>query len=210
MDIQFNAEKRDAKGTGASRRLRRDGRVPGIVYGAEQDAQQITLDHNEIYHLLRKEAFHASVLTMNLGGEKSSVVLRDAQWHPYKQLVMHLDFQRVKAGEKLHLKVPLHFVNDEVSPGVKLQNGLITHVMNEIDVQCLPKDLPEYLEVDLKDIEAGQSIHISHLKLPAGVDAVLHGEDDPVVVSCVPPRGGVAAEGEEAEGEEGGEAPAAE
>jgi len=205
MNIQFNAEKRDAKGTGASRRLRRDGRVPAIVYGAEQDAQQVTLDHNEIYHLLRKEAFHASVLTMNLDGQKATVVLRDTQWHPYKQQVLHLDFQRVKAGEALHLKVPLHFVNDEVCPGVKLQNGLITHVMNELDVHCLPKDLPEFIAVDLKDIEAGQSIHVSQLVMPAGVEAVLHGEEDPVVVSCVPPRGGVAAS---EEGEEGGEAAA--
>jgi len=202
MDIQFNAEKRDAKGTGASRRLRRDGRVPAIVYGAEKEAEQVTLDHNEIYHLLRKEAFHASVLTMNLGGEKASVVLRDTQWHPFRQQVLHLDFQRVKAGEKLHLKVPLHFVNDENAPGIKLQGGMITHVMNEIDVACLPKDLPEFIEVDLGAIEAGESIHISHLTLPKGVEAVLHGEDDPVVVSCVPPRGGVASD----EGEEDGAA----
>ena len=199
MNIVFKAEKRDAKGTGASRRLRRTGRVPAIVYGADKDAQQVTLDHNEIYHLLRKEAFHASVLTMDLDGEKGNVVLRDTQWHPFRQQVLHLDFQRVTAGEKLHLKVPLHFVNDEVSPGVKLQGGMITHVMNEIDVTCLPKDLPEFIEVDLKDIEASASIHATQLNLPAGVELVLHGEDDPVVVTCVPPRGGVAAE----EGEEG-------
>lgn len=200
MNIQFKAEKRDAKGTGASRRLRRTGRVPAIVYGADKDAQQVTLDHNEIYHLLRKEAFHASVLTMDLDGEKGNVVLRDTQWHPFRQQVLHLDFQRVTAGEKLHLKVPLHFVNDEMSPGIKLQGGLITHVMNEIDVACLPKDLPEFIEVDLKDIEAGVSIHATQLNLPAGVDLVLHGEDDPVVVTCVPPRGGVVSE---EEGEEG-------
>jgi large subunit ribosomal protein L25 len=199
MNIVFKAEKRDAKGTGASRRLRRTGRVPAIVYGADKDAQQVTLDHNEIYHLLRKEAFHASVLTMDLDGEKGTVVLRDTQWHPFRQQVLHLDFQRVIAGEKLHLKVPLHFVNDEVSPGIKLQGGMITHVMNEIDVACLPKDLPEFIEVDLKDIEAGVSIHATQLNLPAGVELVLHGEDDPVVVTCVPPRGGVVAE----EGEEG-------
>ena len=207
MNIQFNAEKRDAKGTSASRRLRHAGRVPAIVYGGEQAAEQVTLDHNEIFHLLRKEAFHASVLTMVLDGQKETVVLRDTQWHPYKQLVMHLDFQRITAGEKLHLKVPLHFKNDEVSPGIKLQGGLITHVMNEVDVQCLPKDLPEFIEVDLKDIEASQSIHVSQLVMPAGVEAVLHGEDDPVVVSCVPPRGGVAsdAEGDEEGGEDAAE-----
>jgi large subunit ribosomal protein L25 len=206
MQIQFNAEKRDAKGSGASRRLRRAGRVPAIIYGADKAAEQVTLDHNEIFHLLRKEAFHASVLTMLCDGAKETVVLRDTQWHPYKSQVLHLDFQRVQAGEKLHLKVPLHFVNDDVAPGVKLQNGLITHVMNEIDVQCLPSNLPEFIEVDLKDIEASQSIHVSQLNLPAGVELVLHGEEDPVVVSCVPPRGGVAA----AEGEESGEEGAAE
>ncbi len=209
MSLEFNAEKRDAKGTGASRRLRRTGRVPAIIYGAEKDAQQVTLDHNEIYHLLRKEAFHASVLSVVVDGKSESVVLRDTQWHPFRQQVLHLDFQRVKAGEKLHLKVPLHFVNDEDAPGVKLQGGLITHVMNEVDVACLPKDLPEYLEVDLKDIETGQSIHVSQIVLPKGVELVLHGEDDPVIVTCAAPRGGVAAEEEAEGGEEGaGEAEA--
>ena len=210
MEIVVNASKRELKGTGASRRLRRAGSVPGIVYGADQGAQQITLDHNEIYHLLRKESFHASVLTMDIEGEKGQVVLRDTQWHAYKPLVMHVDFQRVKAGEKIHLKVPLHFINDEIAPGVKLQDGVITHVMNEIDVICLPQALPEYIEVDLKAMETGESIHVSHLQIPEGVELALHGDEDPVVVSCVAPRVSTAADEEveaaeaeeQAEGEE--------
>lgn len=205
MEIVVNASKRELTGTGASRRLRRAGSVPGIVYGAEQSAVQITLDHNEIYHLLRKESFHASVLTMNIEGEKGQVVLRDTQWHAYKPLVMHVDFQRIKAGEKIHLKVPFHFINDEIAPGVKLQDGVITHVMNEIDVICLPQALPEYIEVDLKAMETGDSIHVSHLQIPEGVELALHGDEDPVVVSCVAPRVATAAD-EEAEAAEAAEA----
>ncbi|MCB1940010.1 MAG: 50S ribosomal protein L25/general stress protein Ctc [Rhodocyclaceae bacterium] len=203
MQIEFNATKREAKGTGASRRLRRDGGVPGIIYGADQPAVQIVLDHNEIYHLLRKEAFHASILTASVDGQKTSVLLRDTQWHPFRQQVLHVDFQRVKAGEKIHIKVPLHFVNDEIAPGVKLQGGLMTHVMNEIDVTCLPSQLPEFIEVDLKDVQAGEAVHVSHITLPEGVEVVLHGEDDPVVVSCMVPRGGLA---DDAEAEGGAEA----
>lgn len=206
MEIVVNASKRELKGTGASRRLRRAGSVPGIVYGAGQDALQITLDHNELYHMLRKESFHASVLTMNVDGEKGPVVLRDTQWHAYKPLVMHVDFQRVKEGEKIHLRVPLHFINDEIAPGVKLQDGVITHVMNEIDVICLPQALPEYIEVDLQAMETGESIHVSHLQIPEGVELALHGEEDPVVVSCVAPRVSTAADEEEAEAPEAAEA----
>ena len=201
MEIVVNAKKRELKGTGASRRLRRAGSVPAIVYGAGQDAQQITLYHNEIYHLLRKEAFHSSVLTMDVEGEKGPVVLRDTQWHPYKQQVVHVDFQRIKAGEKIHLKVPLHFINDDVAPGVKLQDGVITHVMTEIEVICLPSQLPEYIEVDLKAMETGDSIHISQLSLPEGVEVASHTEEDPVVVSCVAPRVSTVSD-EEAEAEE--------
>ncbi len=201
MEIEFKATKRVEQGTGASRRLRRAGQIPGIIYGAGQDALPITLDHNELFHLLKKEAFHASVLTVDLEGGKHKVVLRDTQWHAWKPQVMHLDFQRVDAGHKLHLKVPLHFVNGEVSPAVKLAGGMISHVMNEIDVQCLPANLPEFIEVDLKDLQADQSIHLSELKLPQGVELVTHGEGDPVVVTVLKTKGGA-----EEEGAEGGEA----
>lgn len=201
MQIEFKATKRVEQGTGASRRLRRAGHLPGIIYGAGQDPISVTLDHNELYHLLRKEAFHSSILIADVEGNKESVVLRDAQWHPFKQLVLHLDFQRVSATEKLHLKVPLHFVNAEISPAVKLGAQMISHVINEIDVACLPKDLPEFIEVDLKDLEADQSIHVSDLKLPAGVEVAYHGEGDPVIATALKTGGAVAAEGEE-----GGEA----
>lgn len=185
MEIEFKATKRVEQGTGASRRLRRAGQLPGIIYGADQDPTPVTLDHNELYHLMRREAFHSSVLSANLDGKKEPVVLRDAQWHPFKQLVLHVDFQRVSATEKLHLKVPLHFVNGELSPAVKLGGDMISHVLNEIDIACLPKDLPEFIEVDLKDLESDQSIHVSDLKLPAGVEIVHHGEGDPVVATVL-------------------------
>ena len=195
MQIKFKATKRDAQGTGASRRLRHAGQVPGIIYGGAADALTITMDHNELYHLLRKEAFHASVLSIDVEGNAESVVLRDTQWHPFKQQVLHIDFQRVAAGEKMHLKVPLHFVGGELSPAVKLGGCMISHTINEIDVQCLPKDLPEFVEVDLSAMEAGSSVHLSQVKLPAGVTLVAHGEGDPVVATALLVKG-AAAEGE--------------
>ena len=197
MQIEFKATKRDAQGTGASRRLRRAGHVPGIIYGGADDVSVITMDHNEIYHLLRKEAFHASVLSIDVDGTKQAAVLRDVQWHPFKQQVLHLDFQRVAAGEKMHLKVPLHFVGDDVSPAVKLGGCMISHVVNEVDVQCLPKDLPEFIQVDLSTLEVGQSVHVSQIALPAGVELVQHGEGDPVVATALIVKGAAT----EAEGE---------
>ncbi len=190
MQIKFNATKRSEQGTGASRRLRREGKLPGIIYGAGQEAVPVTLDHNELYHLMRKEAFHASVLVANLDGQPQSVVLRDAQWHPYKPQVLHIDFQRVAANEKLTLKVPLHFINGENSPAVKLGAGMISHVINEVEVSCLPGNLPEFIEVDLQDLTADASVHVSQLKLPAGVEIVQHGEGDPVVVTVLKTGGG--------------------
>lgn len=202
MNIEFKATKRVDQGTGASRRLRRAGQLPGIIYGAHQDAEAITLDHNELYHLLRKEAFHSSVLNIVVEGKKQTVILRDTQWHPYKQQVLHIDFQRVSASEKLHIKVPLHFINGEVSPAVKLGGQMISHVINEIDVACLPKDLPEFIEVDLSTIENDQSLHVSDIKLPKGVEIVHHGEGNPVIATALKTGGGsddTAAEGGEAE-----------
>ena len=191
MQIEFNATKRELQGSSASRRLRRAGSLPGIIYGGEGDALAITLDHNELYHLLNKEAFHSSVLTITIDGSRETVVLRDTQWHPYKPQVLHIDFQRVDATHEIHLKVPLHFVNGENSPAVKLGGGMISHVMNEIDIKCLPKDLPEFLEVDLSSLEADQNIHASDLVLPAGVTVVHHGhEEDPVIVTVLKTKGG--------------------
>ncbi|MCB1909648.1 MAG: 50S ribosomal protein L25/general stress protein Ctc [Rhodocyclaceae bacterium] len=204
MQIQVNASKRDEQGSGASRRLRRAGRLPGIIYGGGQDATPISLDHNDLYHMLQKEAFHASVLTIDVDGTKQSAVLRDAQWHAYKPLVLHIDFQRVAADEKIHLRVPLHFINDDICPGVKLEGGMVSHVITELDVQCLPKDLPEYIEVDLKDLSGGKSLHVSELAMPAGVEVVHHGEGDPIVATVLKTGGGDLGD-ESEEGEAGGE-----
>ena len=188
MSIELNANTREAQGTGASRRLRRAAQVPAIIYGGNQPALAITLDHNEIFHALRKEAFHASVLTINVAGKKESVLLRDTQMHAYRQQVMHVDFQRVDLTHQMHTKVPLHFVNAEQAPGVKMQGGVVSHVMNELDIKCLPSQLPEFLEVDLSGLSVGQSVHVSQIKLPAGVEAQTHGTD-PVVATLTLPRG---------------------
>ena len=190
MQFEMNAQLRNEQGTGASRRLRRTGKVPAIVYGGPEAAQAIELDHNTILLNLRKEAFHASVLTLVIDGKKQSVLLRDSQMHAYKPLVLHVDFQRVDANQKLHQKVPLHFVNADIAPGVKLSGGLVSHAMNEIDVSCLPADLPAFIEVDLKSLNVGQSIHVKELPLPKGVTVVAHGGDNPVVVSIVAKKGG--------------------
>lgn len=196
MQIQFKATKRVEQGTGASRRLRRAGQIPGIIYGSG-DVETIALDHNELYHLLRKEAFHASILSVDVDGAKQAVLLRDTQWHPFRQQILHLDFQRVDASQKIHLKVPLHFTNGEASPAVKLGGCMISHTITEVDVQCLPGNLPEFIEVDLANLQAGESIHVSQLPLPAGVELVAHGEGDPVVATAVTVKGAVAEEGAE-------------
>ena len=193
MQLEFNANKRDGQGTGASRRLRRTGRVPGILYGGGAAPQSIDIDHNELFQLLRKEAFYSSVLNVNLDGKKEMCLLRDVQRHPYRPVILHADFQRVDATHKLHQKIPLHFINADVSPGVKLSGGMVQHVMSDLDVRCLAKDLPAFIEVDLKDMATGHSLHVSHLKLPAGVEAVLHKGEDPVVATVIV-RGGKAEE----------------
>ncbi len=192
MQIEFNAKNREAQGTGASRRMRNAGRVPGILYGGEAKPQAIEMDHNEMFQALRKEAFYSSVLTMNLDGKKEMCLLRDVQRHPFRQLILHLDFQRIDATHAIHQKVPLHFVNAEIAPGVKLGGGMVQHVMTELDVKCLPKDLPNFVEVDLKDLAAGHSLHVSELKLPAGVEVVLHKGEDPVVATILVRGGGSA------------------
>jgi large subunit ribosomal protein L25 len=198
MQIEIIAKKREAQGTGASRRLRRAGTVPGIVYGGGKDAVNIEVNHKDLFLQFRHEAFHASILDLILDGKKEQVLLRDYQMHPVRNDIQHIDFQRVSATEKIHVKVPFHFINAEVAPGVKLAHGVVTHVMTEADVSCLPKNLPEFIEVDLSNLEAGHSIHLSELKLPKGVEFVqlAHG-DDAAVASIPVPRGGVAVEGEE-------------
>ena len=197
MKFELNAYKRELHGSGASRRLRRANKVPGIIYGGTAAPALIELDHNDILLALRKEAFHSSVLSLNINGTVETVLLRDSQMHPYKPLVLHVDFLRVDATHAIHQKVPLHFVNADIAVGVKLSGGVVSHAMNEVDVACMPQDLPAFIEVDLKDLEGGQTLHVSQLSYPKGVKPVMHGEDDPVVVAITVKKA-AAAEGEEA------------
>ncbi len=194
MKIEISATSRTAQGTGASRRLRKTGRVPGIVYG-EREPIMIDLDHNNLYHALRKERFHATVLTLELDGKKEEVLLRDFNMHPFRQQVQHIDFQRVDKNKKIHMKVPLHFLNAETSPGVKESGGIVSHVMNDLNIACLPDDLPEFIEVDLSTLSLSHSIHVSDIKLPKGVEVAGHGHVGEGVVATVQiPRGAVEAE----------------
>jgi len=188
MQYEFTAFPRNVEGRGASRRMRRSGRAPGIVYGGSGQPQPIELDHNALMHALKNEAFHASILTMKLGDASQQVLLRAVQMHPFRREVLHVDFQRVDANRRIHMKVPLHFANGENAPAVKLSGAIISHVMAEIDISCLPKDLPEFIGVDLSELTLNQSIHVSDLKLPPGVSAVTHGGMDPVVATAVIPK----------------------
>jgi large subunit ribosomal protein L25 len=190
---------RKEQGSGASRRLRISGQTPGIIYGGTSAPVSITLDHNALYHALKKETFHSSILDLEIDGKAEQVLLRDFQMHAYKQLVLHVDFQRVDASQKIHVKVPLHFINADISPAVKLHAGIISHVLSDLDIACLPKDLPEFVQVDLSTIDIGHSIHLSDLKLPEGVTAVVHGgQDNPTVATASIPAGKVEAEAEAA------------
>ncbi|QJR13641.1 50S ribosomal protein L25/general stress protein Ctc [Usitatibacter palustris] len=188
MKITVKAETRSVQGTGASRRLRRDSLVPGVLYGAGKDAVQLQLDHKTLWFQLKNEAFHASILDIEAGSEKTQCLLRDYQMHPFRPIILHVDFQRVAADKKIHMKVPLHFVNAEISPGVKGAGGIAQHIMIELEISCLPKDLPEFITVDLKDLQAGHSLHLSGLTLPAGVEAVGHKGEDPTVATIVIPK----------------------
>lgn len=199
MKIEIKAEPRSLQGTGASRRLRRESKVPGILYGAGKDAQPIQLDHKELFFKLKTEAFHSSILDMEIGSDKLQVLLRDYQMHPFKMQVLHADFQRVAADRKIHMKIPLHFVNADIAPGVKVAGGAVQHIANELDITCLPKDLPEFIEVDLKDLHAGHSIHVSGLKLPAGVESVALAKGDDITVATIVMTRAMTAEEEAAE-----------
>jgi large subunit ribosomal protein L25 len=196
MAIEISARKREAQGTGASRRLRRMGRVPGIVYGGDQGPINIELEHQDLFLNLRNEKFHASILTLAMDGGKQQVLLRAVNMHPFKMQVQHIDFQRVSKDKKIHMKVPLHFVNAEKSPGVKEQAGVVNHVMNELDIVCFPDDLPEFIEVDLGNLSVGHSLHIRDVSMPKGVELAMHKDENPVVATVVVPA--LVAEEEEA------------
>lgn len=188
MKIEVTAFPRSTNGTGPARRMRRTGRVPGVVYGAGKASQPIELDHNALARHLKMEAFHASILDMSVEGAREKVLLRDVQMHPWRAEVLHVDFQRVAADRKIHMKVPLHFINADVCPAVK-EGGIVSHVMNDIDVQCLPDALPEFIEVDLSTVNLNQSIHVSELGMPQGVELVPRmRQDNPVVVTATLPR----------------------
>src|SRR5467141_5101072 len=187
MAIEITARKREAQGTGPSRRLRIAGKVPGILYGGDQAPVNIELDHKDLFINLKNERFHASILTLELAGTKEHVLLRAVNMHPFKLQVQHVDFQRVVKDKKIHMKVPLHFVNADKSPGVKEQGGVVSHVLNELDLVCLPDDLPEYIEVDLGNLAVGHSMHVRDLALPKGVELALHKNENPVVATVIVP-----------------------
>ena len=182
------AFERTKQGTGASRRLRNAGKVPGIIYGGDAEPHLIELDHNALWHALKKEAFHASVLEMQIGERTGQVLVRDVQYHPYKQQVLHIDFQRVSAKTKIHMKVPLHYSGEADAPAVKLDKCLLNYIVTELEVSCLPADLPESITVDVSQMEKGASISLSQIKLPKGVEANLHGQEDLLLVSVVVPK----------------------
>jgi large subunit ribosomal protein L25 len=208
--MKFVAFERAKQGTGASRRLRNTGRAPGIVYGGDGQPQLIELDHNALFHAMKKEAFHSTILDMELGGKDGKVLLRDVQMHPFKPQILHIDFQRVDARTKLHMKVPLHYTKAEESQAVKFENCVVNHVMSELDISCLPADLPEYIEVDLSGMKKGMSLHLNDITLPKGVTAVTRGKPNPVLVSVVVTGGEeVVEEAVAAAGAEGAAAPAA-
>ena len=211
MKIEINVKERKSKGTGASRRLRHEGTTPGILYGGVKDSISLEIDTKELFMQFRHEAFHASILTINLEGKKESVILRDFQMHPVRNNIQHIDFQRINENEKINVKVPFHFVNEDTAPGVKIEGGLVSHIMTEIDISCLPKDLPQYIEVDLGELAMGESIHLSEITVPEGVELTsLTDENDPAITSISKPKVVVeeeivteaSEEGEEVEGSE--------
>ncbi len=204
------AELREDQGKGASRRLRREGLVPGIIYGAGRDPRALQIPHNFLLKALENETFYTSLLEIDASGRKQRVILRDVQRHPYKQQVMHIDFQRVSDDEQLRISVPLHFLNEDQSPAGRQAGVVISHNVNEVEINCLPKDLPEYLEVDLADMDVGTIIHLSDVTLPEGVEIIALSHDDDAVVATASHVAAASTSSDEegAEGDVGGEAAA--
>ena len=184
----ITAKARSDMGKGASRRLRRADQVPGIVYGAGKKPETIAIEHSPLLRLLTNESFYTQILDLDIADKKEHVILRDLQRHPFKPRILHIDLQRISAAEKIAMHIPLHFAGGDLAPGVKVAGGLISRLMSNIEVRCLPKDLPEFIEVDLSKLEINQTIHLSNLKLPAGVEiiAIIHGEDKPVATAYIP------------------------
>ena len=189
-NFELNAKPRDVFGTNASRRLRHLDQVPAMIYGGDQDNEAVLLDHHEIMHNLEVEAFHSAIISLNTGSGSQQVILREVQHHRYRPRLVHVDFQRIKATERLHMKIPLHFAGVDEAPGVKVEEGIFSPLMTELDITCLPKDLPEYIEIDVSALGINDVIHLSSVELPEGVDltVVPHEGEDPSVVTVMPPR----------------------
>jgi large subunit ribosomal protein L25 len=183
--FELTAEPRAAKGTGASRRLRRSGKVPAVLYGAGKKPIMVALDHSVMSRHLANEKFHTSILTVKVGDETDQAILRDWHMHPFKPVVMHVDLQRISATEIIHMEIPLHFIGQDIAPGVKIDGGVVTHLMNEVDITCLPQDLPEFLTVDMSALHINESVHLSDIKLPEGVaiTSLAHGGDNLAVAA---------------------------
>src|SRR6202011_5097151 len=209
--FELVAEFREMQGKGASRRLRHEGKVPAILYGGHSEARTLTLSHQKLLIMLDNERFYSTILSLKVGDQAQAAILKDVQRHPFKNAIVHVDFQRVEDNQKIRISIPLHFVGAAVSPGVKTQGGLVSHMRTELEVTCLPKDLPEFIEVDLSGLSLNESIHLSQLKIPDGVELIALAKEDSAVVAIHRPRAEepepTAAAG--AAAPEGGAAPAA-
>jgi large subunit ribosomal protein L25 len=186
--FELVAEFRETHGTGASRRLRHEGKVPAILYGGHSEARALTLSHQKLIVMLENERFYSTILSLKVGDQTQNAILKDVQRHPYKNAIVHIDFQRVEDNQKIRMSIPLHFVGASVSPGVKTQGGLVSHLRNEVEVSCLPKDLPEFIEVDMSALSLNESIHMSQLKIPEGVELTALAKEDAAVASIHSPR----------------------
>ena len=186
--FELVAEFREMQGKGASRRLRHEGKVPAILYGGHSEAKALTLSHQKLLIMLDNERFYSTIISLKVGEQTQAAILKDVQRHPYKNAIVHLDFQRVEDNQKIRISIPLHFVGAAVSPGVKTQGGLVSHMRTEVEVSCLPKDLPEFIEVDLSGLALNESIHLSQLKIPEGVDLIALAKEDAAVVAIHSPR----------------------
>jgi len=186
--FELVAEFRETQGKGASRRLRHEGKVPAILYGGHADARTLTLNHQKLLIMLDNERFYSTILSLKVGDQTQAAILKDVQRHPFRNAIVHVDFQRVEENEKIRISIPLHFTGAAISPGVKSQGGIVSHMRNEAEVSCLPKDLPEFIEVDISGLSLNESIHLSQLKLPPGVTLVELAKDDAAVVAIHSPR----------------------
>ncbi|MFP4160749.1 MAG: 50S ribosomal protein L25/general stress protein Ctc [Ectothiorhodospira sp.] len=204
LQFEFEAEPRVEQGKGASRRLRREGRMPAIIYGGGKEPRSITLSHKDVWQSQEHEAFYSHILTIRIDGQSERAILRDLQRHPYRPWVLHMDLQRVNESEALRVHVPLHFLNEETCVGVKKGGGMLSHQSVEVEVECLPRDLPEYIEVDVGDMKVGDSIHLSQLSVPQGVTltALAQGEDHDLPVVSVLKTRGMSTDDDEASDEE--------